>query len=141
MSAPRSVTVDHALQECQAAGEPSLLQMPDPQFPHKIPAGRRSSRPAPGPAPGGQPDPSPRASRSSGGQLRWARCPDDGLLHLLHPADVVVAATGGHAEALCGRQLPAESLTLINGLDGALCMACVAGIPPDSNDPGPRGTP
>jgi hypothetical protein len=55
--------------------------------------------------------------------------------------DVVVAATDGHAEALCGRQLPAESLTLINGSAGALCMACVADIAPKSNDPGPRDIP
>lgn len=107
---------------------PTGLRVPDPQFPNKVPAGRRRlSCPTPHPAPGRQ--------------LRWARCPDDGLLHLLQPSDVVVAAIGGHAEALCGRQLPAESLTPISGSVGALCMGCVAGIAPESNDPGPRDIP
>ena len=48
-----------------------LLALADLWFPHKIPAGRRLSSPAPLPAPGGQPDPSPgprdRASSSRGG--------------------------------------------------------------------------
>lgn len=39
------------------------------------------------------------------GPLGWARWPDDGRLHLLQPAEVVVAATGDHAEALRGHPL------------------------------------
>ena len=76
------------------------LRVPDPQLPPtKTPAGRRSSCPAPLPAPGGQPDPRHQTRDFSVGQLRWARCPDDGRLHLLQPTDVVVAATWDHAEA------------------------------------------
>ena len=62
------------------------------------------------------------------GQLRWARCPDEGRLHLLAPVEVVVAATGGQAEALCGRALPPQCLTLANGSSRAVCMACVDSI-------------
>lgn len=66
-------------------------------------------------------------------QLRWARCPDEGRLHLFGPVEVVVAATGGQAEAFCGRALPAEGLILDSGSSGAVCMACVGGIPWPSN--------
>lgn len=131
LSEPNAVFVDAAAhlatRQLRDMPCPTGLRVPDPQFPNKVPAGRRLSCPAPHPAPGRQ--------------LRWARCADDGLLHLLQPGDVAVAAIGGHAEALCGRQLPAESLTLINGSAGALCMACVADISPESNDPGPRDIP
>lgn len=46
------VTVVNALLSLPTPGP-----LPDSQFPHKIPAGRRSSCPTPRPAPGGQPDP------------------------------------------------------------------------------------
>jgi len=114
--------------------------VPDPQFPHKTPAGRRSSScPAPLPAPGGQPDPNPQATGSSGEQLRWARCPDDDHLHLLAPADVVLGA-GGHAQAVCGQRIPAEVLTITRGPAGALCMSCVIGATSPMRDPRPKGT-
>jgi hypothetical protein len=89
-------------------------------------------------APGGQPDPSPRAEGSSGGPLRWARCPDDGRRHLLQPAEVVVAATGGHAHALCGRFLPAEGLTLAHGSVAALCLTCLTATSPREEQPQPE---
>ena len=63
------------------------------------------------------------------GQLRWVRCPDDGRLHLLAPVEVVVAATGGQAEVLCGRVLPAQGLPRADGPSGAVCMACVDVMP------------
>lgn len=48
-----------AARETSCAG----VRVPDPQFTHKIPAGRRSSScPAPLRAPGGQPDPTPEAA-------------------------------------------------------------------------------
>jgi hypothetical protein len=62
-------------------------------------------------------------------QLRWVRCPDEGRLHLLGPVEVVVAATGGQAEALCGRALPPQCLPLVHSSSRAVCMACVDGIP------------
>ncbi|MDQ2882246.1 MAG: hypothetical protein M3Y48_13795 [Actinomycetota bacterium] len=74
-----------------------------------------------------QPDPSDQGGGSSVEQLRWARCPDGGHLHLLQPAGVNLAAASGHAQALCGHRIPAQGLT-INGVpSGALCMACVMG--------------
>ncbi|MGH4008136.1 MAG: hypothetical protein ACRDTH_08275 [Pseudonocardiaceae bacterium] len=88
-------------------------------------------------------EPSPPGFLAGGSgvrQLRWARCPDDGRLHLLVPVEVVVAATGGQAEALCGRALPAEGLTLASGSSGPVCTACVDGIPWPSNDSGSEGS-
>ncbi len=108
---------------------PPGLPVPDPQFPAiKIPARERLSGPGPR-----QPDPH-RPAESGVGPLRWARCPDQGRLHLLVPAEVVAAATGGHAEALCGQALPAQGLTLTNSSSGAVCLACVAGIPSNPSD-------
>jgi hypothetical protein len=110
------------------------VQVPDPQFPHKTPAGRRSSVPASLPAPGGQPESNPEARESGAGQLRWARCLYDGRLHLLEPADVATT-TGNPAQALHRRTLPAESLIIVGRSPGTLCMACVDGIP---SNLGPR---
>lgn len=107
------------------------LPMPVPQFPTKTPAGRRSSDTAPIPAPGGQPDPNHPDGGSKVGHLRWARCPDDGRLHLLQPAGTVT--TGDHAQALCGCALADEGLTLTHGSAGALCLTCLAEIPPPAN--------
>lgn len=116
-----------------------VLRVPDPQFPTiKTPAGRWSSCSEPLPAPGGQPDHRRQAGGFGVGQLRWAHCPDDRRLHLLQPAEVVVAETGSHAEALCGQPLPAAGLTLASGSSRALCMACMDGIPSPS---GSGGTP
>lgn len=50
------------------------LRIPDPLFPAKTPAGRRSSRPVT--APGGQPDPIPETGALFMEQPRWAHCPD-----------------------------------------------------------------
>ncbi len=111
------------------SGRPPAETAPGGRPDTKTPAGRRSSSPAPLPAPGGQPDPSYQAGKSSVGQLRWAHCPNDRRLHLLQPTDVI-AATEGHAEALCGRALPAEGLTLTHGSSGALCLTCIARIRP-----------
>ena len=97
-----------------------ILPVPPPQFPHKIPAGRRLSG-SPEPAPGGRPDP----SLGAGERPRWARCPVDERLHLLAPVDVVLAATAGHARALCGGRRPTEGLTL-GGPSRALCVSCIA---------------
>lgn len=96
------------------------LPVAEPVFPTKTPAGRRSSISAPVPAPGGQPDPGPRARISSIEQLRWARCPDEGRLHLLAPGDVRRATADGHARAVCGRPVPAAGLTIANGPSMAL---------------------
>ena len=112
------------------------LRVPDPLFATTIPAGRRFSCPVPLP-PGGQPDPRCSGAGSRVRQLlRWARCPDDGRLHLLPLAEVLCAAAGGHARALCGQRVPAESLTITSGLSWALCMTCITSMP----NPGPRGT-
>jgi hypothetical protein len=134
-------TVDHAPPDCQIRDEAQLfadapmrrpsqlatLRIPEPQFPTRTPAGRRPSRPVPVRASAGQPDPSDRAGRPGVEQLRWARCPDDGRLHLLQPVGVDLAAASGHAQAVCGHRVPAQGLT-INGVpSGALCMACVIG--------------
>lgn len=51
------------------------MRAPDPQFPAKTPAGRRSSRPAT--APVGQPDPIPGTGALFMEQPRWAHYPDD----------------------------------------------------------------
>lgn len=66
-----------------APPRPAVLRVPDPQFPTKTSAGRRSSRLVPPSAPGGQPDPTPRAGVQSGEQLRWPHCPDDERVPLL----------------------------------------------------------
>ncbi len=115
------------------------LQVPDPLFATKIPTGRRSSCPAPL-SPGDQPEPRCSSERSGVGPLRWARCPDDGRLHLLQSAQVPLAAAGNNARALCGQRIPAEGLTITNSPAGALCVICVVGIPAEIPDPGPRGT-
>jgi hypothetical protein len=109
------------------------LRIPEPQFPTKTPAGRRPNHPAPVRAPVGAPVGQPGGSdgdqigESSVEGLRWARCLDDGRLHLLKPAGVDLAATSGHAEALCGQRVPAQGLTINGAPSGALCMACVIG--------------
>ncbi|MGB8994240.1 MAG: hypothetical protein WCC65_02890 [Pseudonocardiaceae bacterium] len=103
------------------------LRIPDPQFPSRPSAGRPPSRPAAPPARGGQLAPPAATGGARVEQLRWARCPDDGRLHLLQPAGVNLAAASGHAQALCGHRVPVQGLT-INGVpSGALCMACVMG--------------
>ncbi|MGH4008291.1 MAG: hypothetical protein ACRDTH_09105 [Pseudonocardiaceae bacterium] len=56
--------------------------------------------------------------------LRWARCPDDGCLHLVRAADAAGADTA-HAVTLCGIQLSVDGLT-ISGCAGALCSGCIA---------------
>lgn len=66
-----------------------------------------------------------QAQRPGVEQLRWARCPDHGQLHLLHPADVTLARVRGYARALCGQQIIAEGLTINSIATGALCMGCV----------------
>jgi hypothetical protein len=110
----------------RGASQLAALRIPEPQFPTKT-AVRRPSRPTPVRAPVDQRDISDRAGRPGVDQLRWARCPEDGRLHLLQPAGVDLAAASGHAEAVCGHRVPAQGLT-INGVPaGALCMACVIG--------------
>jgi hypothetical protein len=42
-----------------ACSRRTALQVPEPEFSSKTPAGRRSSAPVPTSAPGGQPDPTP----------------------------------------------------------------------------------
>ncbi len=74
--------------QLSAPPRPAVLRVPDPQFPTKTPAGRRSNRPVP--APGGQPDPTPLAGAASGEQLRWAHCPDDE--HVPLPTDAAGSA-------------------------------------------------
>ena len=113
----------------QRSGTPQCasLQVPDPQFPTRIPAGRRSSAPVPPPAPGGQPDPNPQIGNSSVALPRWVRCSEQGHLHLLRSADVIAATNQGHARSVCGRPIPTEGLTITSGPLGALCMACLGG--------------
>ncbi len=61
------------------------LWVPDPQFPTtKAPTDERWSGPGPLAPPAGELNPGCPAGESSVGLLRWARCPDDGRLHLLH---------------------------------------------------------
>jgi hypothetical protein len=104
--------------------------VPDPQFSASTTPTRHRLRPISGPGPlavsGGTLD-FHRRTGSSVGPLRWARCPDDGCLHLLQLADVT---TADHARALWGRFLPVEGLTLTHGSSGALCMTCITGSPP-----------
>ncbi|HKR48024.1 MAG TPA: hypothetical protein VJT72_00325 [Pseudonocardiaceae bacterium] len=102
---------------------------------HHTPGRERLGGPGPLSAPRGQPHPGCLAGESVVGPLRWVRCPDDGHLHLLTPAEVVVAATRGHATTLCGQPLPAAGLTLTHGSSTAVCLACVAGIPCPTSDP------
>lgn len=133
--------MDQASPDWEIRGEPRLsaaapprrashlaaLRIPEPQFSTRTQDGGRPGRPAPVRTPVAQPDPGDQGGRSSVEQLRWARCPDDGHLHLLQPAGVNLAAASGHAQALCGHRIPAQGLT-INGVpSGALCMACVMG--------------
>lgn len=92
------------------------IQAPPPRFPHKFPAGRRSS--APVESPGGQPDPMRVPAR-------WARCPVDQRLHLLAPLAIAAAALVGHGHALCGRRIPAAGLVL-SGVSAPPCLSCLA---------------
>jgi hypothetical protein len=144
--------VDHAPQNRQIPGESSFgagpqlrgtphvtdLRIPDPQFSRKTPAHRRSSCPAPLAAPGGQPNPSQWYGASSVEQLRWARCPDDGRLHLLQPAHVSFAVAGRHAQTVCGQWMAAEGLTINSGPSGTLCMTCVIDASAQMPAAGPR---
>jgi hypothetical protein len=97
-----------------------IFSIPPPQFPRKIPASRRLSS-SPHPLLAARPDPSVGA----GERPRWTRYPVDERPHLLAPVDVVLAATAGRAQALCGRRIPAEGLTL-GGPSRALCVSCIA---------------
>ncbi|MGH3811939.1 MAG: hypothetical protein ACRDUV_05715 [Pseudonocardiaceae bacterium] len=63
------------------------------------------------------------ATAPAAGQLRWASCPTEKILHLVDPAEVAVATVEGHAAALCGLRLGAEALTLTNGGGSAVCSA------------------
>ncbi|MGH3888512.1 MAG: hypothetical protein ACRDSZ_18465 [Pseudonocardiaceae bacterium] len=145
--------MDHALRDSQAlatldrtdAGRCSELcatprrvglPIPEPLFSTKTPASRRSSCTPPLP-PGGQPDPTPRAGATSGGRLR---CPDDGRLHLLAPAEVATAARGDHAQALCGQRIPAEALTINHGAAEVMCPTCLIRIPAVVPGRGPSTT-
>lgn len=118
-------------QDCRVRSESGLatdvrlrgLQVPDPQFPSKGAAGRQPASRVPSPAAAIQTD--PEDERPSVEQLRWARCPDDGQLHLVQPAAVTLAAARGYAPAFCGHQIAAEGLTINSVASGALCMACV----------------
>ena len=105
-------------QDCRVRSESGLatdirlrgLQVPDPQFPSKGAAVRQpASVPFPAPAIRSEPE----VERPSVEQLRWARCPDDGQLHLVQPAAVTLAAASGYAQAFCGHQIVAEGLTIV----------------------------
>ncbi|MGH3936179.1 MAG: hypothetical protein ACRDS1_14580 [Pseudonocardiaceae bacterium] len=62
------------------------LQVPDPQFPTKTPAGRRSSTPVPYSAPGGQPVPRrPHEASSVEPQMQLAYLPVRSPGQHLHP--------------------------------------------------------
>lgn len=66
-------------------------------------------------------------SVSGTGPWRWAYCPEDWLLHLLHPKEVAVALTGKPARARCGRCIPPAGFTLAdNGALPGMCESCVA---------------
>lgn len=111
------------------------LRVPDPQFPSTPATFRHSSYSVPLPAASHRlafpqpefPQPGRPGARSSVEQLRWARCPGEGRLHLLEPTDVIAATTHGHAPAVCGHRIAAEGLTITIGPSWALCMACVVG--------------
>ncbi len=96
------------------------LLVPDPRFPRKTLDDRRPSVTAPRPAPRPQRQADPPIN-----QLRWARCPDDGRLHLVQPSDVTLTATRGYAPAVCGHRIAAAGLTINSVASGALCMSCV----------------
>lgn len=68
----------------------------------------------------------------------WARDPHDGRLHACEPADVLLATSRGHAECLCGHQLPVD-VGLEDGPSGALCLPCVIGVTAEMDDPGRMG--
>lgn len=121
------LTAPLMLDRAHGTPRPTSLRVPAPQFPTRASAPEQPSGPEPLAAlAGGEANPGGVAGEPGAGPLRWARCPDDGRLHLLQPADVVVAATGLRAEALCGRLLPTEGLTLGHGWAGALCTGCLA---------------
>lgn len=108
------------------------LRIPEPQFASKsvlagkTVADREPSTPAPAPVARPRVDqPAGQVERPRVEQLRWARCPESGLLHLVQPVDVTVAAARGYAPAVCGHQIVAEGLTINCVPSGALCMACV----------------
>ena len=116
----RESTVHDAAQDRRIQSQPSQvqssgLQVPDPRF------SRTAARQPEGPAP----IPAAPLGRPGVEQLRWARCPDHGQLHLVQPAAVGLAATQGYAEAFCGYQIAAEGLTISSAASGALCMACI----------------
>jgi hypothetical protein len=138
---PRRVSLTTAghtrYEQLRGTPRPPGLRVPAPQFPTRTSARTRLSGPGPVAPPAGKPDPGCAIGESSAGPLRWARCPD-GRLRLLQPADVVVAFTGGQAEALCGRSLPAEGLTLTHGSAVALRLACLAGTGPREKRPQPE---
>lgn len=106
-------------------GSPYLLglRIPAPQFPSRGSAHRRPRTAESCPAVDSQP--SPALNRRGVEQLRWARCSDQGCLHLVHPADVTRAAVNGYAETVCGHRIAAEGLTISGVPSGALCMSCV----------------
>jgi hypothetical protein len=110
------------------------LRVPEPQFPSKPARSSPVTLPVPPPD---CPQPRRPSERSTVEQLRWARCSDEGRLHLLQPADVAVATTRGHTQAVCGRRISDEGLTITNGASGALCMACVVGATFQEGSPGP----
>jgi hypothetical protein len=123
--------VEQPRQDCRVRSESSLapdvrlrgLRVPDPQFPSKGAASLQPASHVPFPAAAIRTD--PEVEQPSAEQLRWARCPDDGQLHLVQPADVTLAAARGYAPAFCGHQIVAEGLTINSVASGALCMACV----------------
>lgn len=138
-----NATVNHAPRDRPIAGELGLaadmllpstarltgLRIPDPQFGRKPPVGCRPSSPVPLPASRAQPEPARRSRKPRVEQLRWARCPEQGRLHLLRSAAVTGAAVGGLAQAVCGHQIPAHGLTITGGPSGALCMDCITTVP------------
>ena len=123
--------MEHPRQDGRVRSDSSLatelrlrgLRVPDPQFPSKGAACRQPASPVPFPAAAARTD--PEVQRPSVEQLRWARCPEDGQLHLVQPGDVALAAASGYAEGFCGHQIVAEGLTINSVASGALCMACV----------------
>ena len=140
---PGNVTVNHAPRDRSIPGELGLatdmlmpstpgltgLRIPEPQFARKPSDGRRPSPPGPLPASHSQPEPVRRTRKPRVEQLRWARCPEQGRLHLLRSAAVSNAAAGGLAQAVCGHQIPAPGLTITGGPSGALCMDCITTAP------------
>ncbi|MGH3898553.1 MAG: hypothetical protein ACRDTA_09915 [Pseudonocardiaceae bacterium] len=82
-----TAVLDHVRAEVHPQLLASLvLQVPDPQFPTKTPAGRRSSPPVRYPAPGGQPVPHhPHEASSVEHQPQQARLPVRSSGQHLHP--------------------------------------------------------